>query len=57
MFVFQSLTISLGCHGLAILKFMLIRCSDKRNPSIKASESLKVKKKNNKINDMLTEKD
>ena len=42
--IFQLLTISLGCHGLAILKFMPIQCIDNRKPSIKARETLKVNK-------------
>ena len=44
--IFQLLTISLGCHGLAILKFMPIQYSiDNRKPSIKARETLKVNNK------------
>ena len=43
--IFQLLTNSLGCHGLAILKFMPIQCIDNRKPSIKARETLKVNNK------------
>ena len=43
--IFQLLSISLDCHGLAILKFMPIQCSDNRKPSIKARETLKVNNK------------